>query len=72
MTTQQNEKLLVYLDHYKKSCARTDINVALTARIGMPNDSGRKGVVSSTDRRSSPELAIGKRVKRLYSQRKIP
>ena len=51
VTTPQNEQLLDYLNHYKQSWARRGINVSLTARIGMPNISARKGGVSFTERR---------------------
>lgn len=37
----------------------------------MPKHRGRKGGVPSTDRRSSPKLALNERVKRLYPQSRI-
>ena len=64
VTAQQNGELLDFLNNYKQSCAKRGTNLSLSVRTDMPKTPGRKGDVPSTARRSSPKLAINKRVKR--------
>ena len=66
MTAQQNGELLDFLNYYKKSCTKRGINLSLTVRTDMPKNSGGKGGVPFTARRSSPKLPINEPVKRLY------
>ena len=64
VTAQQNGELLDFLNNYKQSCAKRGTNLSLSVQTDMPKTPGRKGDVPSTARRSSPKLAINKRVKR--------
>ena len=66
LTTQQNGGWLDFLKHYKQSCAKRGISLSLTVRTDMPKNSGGKGGVPFTARRSSPKLPINEPVKRLY------
>ena len=70
MTAKQNGELHDFLNYYKQSCEKRDINLSLTVRTGMPKILVES--VPSTARRASPKLPINERVKRSYFQNSIP
>ena len=70
MTAKQNGELHDFLNYYKQSCEKRDINLSLTVRTGMPKILVES--VPSTARRASPKLPINERVKRSYPQNSIP